>query len=153
MLARRAQTVDGEIFLRPVDERDPYRFSSLTKKTSPASEYSAPPSARRSPSEGAHSRGVISACSAATRPVGQNTEIHLRTIESPTPRSDATHRRESLLLGANRTASRSESSAYFIIPPNSSVGVQLPGHRRQSVAIPNIQAASRRAWPSRNTIW
>ena len=56
-----------------------------------------------------------SACGAATRSLGRYCDIHLCSVDLPTPKSDATRSRGKPLVSAIRTASSLNSSVCLII--------------------------------------
>ncbi len=69
---------------------------------------------RPSPADTART-GARTARGAATRSAGRTIETHFHGVDRPTPRSDASRRRDSPQFSAIRTASRLKSSVCFII--------------------------------------
>src|SRR4051812_19289859 len=107
-----AQTQDRELSLRRIDEPKPHRRPSLTKKA--GARFRISRSWRRT--SFSRRKRFSSAATSSCRSAGgtsisrsRRPSIQLRKVESPTPRSAATARRERPLVWASRTASARNS--------------------------------------------
>src|ERR1700712_3069636 len=107
-----AQTLDGELSLRRIDELEPHRRPSLTKKAVARFRISL---SWRNTSFSRRRRLSSAAMSSCRSAGGASTSrsrcpsIQWRRVESPTPRSAATARRLRPLVCARRTASARNS--------------------------------------------
>src|SRR6476469_7348794 len=156
-----AQARDREVLLRRIDEAEPHRLPSLAKKAVARFRISR---SWRSTSFSLRRR-LSSAAMSSCRSAGgwsisrsRRPSIQLRSVESPTPRSAATSRRDRPLVCASRTASarnsgvkvcfRSAIGALLLQEKSSplsrgkstvSTTVQLPEHSSDTLAL--IKAA------------